>query len=211
MLDPPTGNAGEGVLRCNSGCRLHNLLLFHRIHPLREKRPLLRVALPGTGERHVRVLPEGHKLLLAVKAISPAPHFPPDGVTQRYRFPPSAILGFVCTLRPFDFRYLLAPHRPPSILQRMYHQVKIDVPPHVPSADAASTEPSWMLNAEKPSFCWAFGQNLDSNGNLWKGDGGEWGIRTPGTAFAVQRFSKPSPSATRPTLQRVVRIGTSSL
>ncbi len=32
--------------------------------------------------------------------------------------------------------------------------------------------------------------------------GGEWGIRTPGTAFAVQRFSKPSPSATRPTLQR---------
>ena len=43
--------------------------------------------------------------------------------------------------------------------------------------------------------------------DLW--NGGEWGIRTPGTGFPVQRFSKPSPSATRPTLQRCcgLRLG----
>ena len=37
--------------------------------------------------------------------------------------------------------------------------------------------------------------------SLRRVNGGEWGIRTPGTGFPVQRFSKPPPSATRPTLQ----------
>ena len=40
------------------------------------------------------------------------------------------------------------------------------------------------------------------NGKNEKRNGGEGGIRTPGTVLPVQRFSKPPPSATRPPLHQ---------
>jgi hypothetical protein len=63
----------------------------------------LGVALSGAGQGDIRVLPERHKLLLALKAVGPPQKFSPGRVTQKQISCVSHSVGFVSRFRSFDF------------------------------------------------------------------------------------------------------------